>query len=98
MYCKELPRVYELRDMAQSHPSPEAYFSDFDNKLEESPVRLKHFQDIEAELQGLDAAAWKNLKARVSPLLADRTEKRGWQALFDTLNEAKGYNHLVSIG
>ena len=23
---------------------------------------------------------------------------RGWQQLFDTLNEAKGYNHLVRIG
>jgi hypothetical protein len=98
MYRKELRRVYELRDMAQIHPSPEGYFSDFDNKLKESPVRLKHFRDIEAELQGLDAAAWNDLRARVSPLLALRTEKRGWQPVFDTLNEAKGYNHLVSIG
>jgi hypothetical protein len=25
-------------------------------------------------------------------------EGRGWQVLFDKLNEAKGYNHLVSVG
>jgi hypothetical protein len=98
MYRKQLPRVYELRDMAQSPPSAEAYFSDFDNKLQENPVRLKHFRDIEAELQGLDASAWSYLKAQLAPLLAVRIEKRGWQALFDKLNEAKGYNHLVSIG
>jgi hypothetical protein len=34
MYRKQLPRDDELRDMAQSPPSGEAYFSDFDNKLE----------------------------------------------------------------
>ena len=98
MYRKQLPRVYELRDMAQSPPSAEAYFSEFDNKLQENPVRLKHFRDIEAELQGLDASAWSYLKAQLAPLLAAKIEKRGWQALFDKLNEAKGYNHLVSIG
>jgi antitoxin HicB len=97
-FRKQLPRVYELRDMAQSPPSAEAYFSDFDNKLGESSVRLKHFQDIEAELQGLDASAWSYLKAQLAPLLTLRNEKRGWQALFDKLNEAKGYNHLVSVG
>src|SRR3984893_11399064 len=98
MYRKQLPRVYELRDIAQSPPSAEAYFSDFGNKLEESSVRLKHFRDIEAELQGLDASAWSYLKAQLAPLLAVRSEKRGWQALFDKFNEAKGYNHLVSVG
>jgi hypothetical protein len=98
MYRKEIPRVYELRDMAQTPPSPGGYFSDFDNKLQESAVRLKHFRDIEAELQGLDASAWSYLKEQLAPLLAVRIEKRGWQALFDKLNEAKGYNHLVSIG
>jgi hypothetical protein len=55
MYRNELTRVYELRDMAQTPPLPEAYFHDFDNKLRDSRVRLKHFRDIETELQGLDA-------------------------------------------
>jgi hypothetical protein len=98
MYRKALPRIYELRDIAQNPPSREAYFSDFDGKLEESPVRLKHFRDIEAELQGLGAAAWHDLKARIVPLLTAKREKRGWQPLFDTLNEVKGYNHLAGIG
>jgi hypothetical protein len=98
MYRKQIPRVYELHDMAQTPPSPEAYFSDFDAKLEDSRVRLKHFRDIEAELQGLDTAAWSYLKAQLKPLLAVRSKTRGWQPLFDKLNEAKGYNHLVSIG
>jgi hypothetical protein len=98
MYRKQLPRVYELRDMAQNLSSLDAYFSDFDNKLEESPVRLKHFRAIEAELQGLDAPGWTYLKGQLKPLLTVKNAMRGWQALFDKLNEAKGYNHLVSIG
>ena len=98
VYRNELPRVYELRDMAQSPPSMEAYFYDFDYKLGDSPVRLKHFRDIEAELRGLDATAWSQLKIQLSPLLTIKIEGRGWQALFDKLNEAKGYNHLVSVG
>jgi hypothetical protein len=84
--------------MAQSPPSAEAYFSDFDNKRQENPVRLKHFRDIEAELEGFDESAWSYLKAQLAPLLAVKIAKRGWQALFDKLNEAKGYYHLVSIG
>jgi hypothetical protein len=98
MYRNELPRVYELRDMAQSPPSPKAYFHDFDNKLQDDRIRLKHFRDIEAELEGLDAAAWNHLKMQLSPLLSVRAEGRGWQPLFDKLNEAKGYGHLVSVG
>src|SRR5271165_1851384 len=98
MYRKELARVYELRDMAQNPPSPDAYFSDFDNKLMESRARLKHFRDIETELQALDTAAWDYLKEQLAPLLTVRSDKRGWQALFDKLNEAKGYNHLLGAG
>ena len=98
MYRKELPRVYELRDLAQSPPSAEAYFYDFDNKLADNRVRLKYFRHIEAELRQLDAAAWDFLKAQLSPLLTVSMEGRGWQPMFDKLNEAKGYGHLVSIG
>ena len=31
-------------------------------------------------------------------MLTSKIKKRGWQALFDVLNEAKGYNHLSGIG
>lgn len=98
MYRKELARVYELHDIAQNPPSPDAYFSDFDNKLAESLVRLKHFRDIEAELQALDTAAWDYLKEQLVPLLIVKINNRGWQPLFDKLNEAKGYNHLLEAG
>lgn len=98
MYCRELPRIYELRKLAQSPPSAEAYFYDFDNKLADSRVRLKHFRDLEADLRQLDLLAWDHLKLQLSPLLTVRIEGRGWQSMFDKLNEAKGYRHLINIG
>lgn len=65
---------------------------------EDNPIALKHFRDIERELQGLDADSWRFLKTELAPLLTRREEVRGWQALFNKLNEAKGYNYLVRIG
>jgi hypothetical protein len=46
----------------------------------------------------LDADAWTFLKDEVAPLLATRDPKRGWQSLFDKLNQAKAYNHLKDAG
>jgi hypothetical protein len=84
--------------MAQAPPSLDAYFLDFEQDLKELPVKLKHFLDIESELQTLDSASWKHLKAELAQLLKKRDAKRGWQALFDKLNEAKGYGYLVRLG
>jgi hypothetical protein len=59
---------------------------------------LKHFREIEADLQGLDPESWHFLKAELLPLLTRRDARRGWQPLLDKLNEAKGYNHLTALG
>ena len=98
MYRKELLRVYELRDIAQTPPSSDACFLNFEESLSESPTKYKHFRDIELELQNLDSTSWEHLKAEVAPLLKKRHPTRGWQALFDKLNEAKGYGHLRRLG
>ena len=92
--CKELPRLYELRDQLPYPPPPDAY----DFEIKDTYLKLKQLRDIEAELQGLDRTSWDCLKADLIPLLTARDAKRGWQALFDKLNEAKGYNYLVQIG
>jgi hypothetical protein len=64
----------------------------------DNPVKRKHFLHLEAELAGLDTAAWTYLRAQVLPLFERRHEVRGWQAAFDKLNEAKGYNYLARMG
>ncbi|SRR6266446_1317356 len=88
------PRLCQLRDELPKPTPTDAY--NFDTK--DNAIKLKHFRDIEAELQGLDSRSWDRLKADLVPLLTTRGPRRGWQALFDKLNEAKGYNYLVRIG
>jgi hypothetical protein len=97
-YRRQLPRIFQLHDIAQAPQSQAAYFYDLVNRLNESPVRLKHFLDIERDLKGLDCCAWEHLKSKVTPLLKAPSVERGWQAVFDELNEAKGYNYLAQLG
>ena len=98
MFRKELPRLYELRDQIQDPLSPNAYFRDFDNRARDFAPMLKQFRDIEAELGGLDSVSWSYLKTELVPLLTKKDAKRGWRALFDRINEAKGYNYLAIFG
>lgn len=98
MYRRELPRVFELHDLIQPSSSPEAYFQNFEQSLTAIPQKLKLFRDIERDLQGLDTKAWTFLKSEVAPLLAAKDPKRGWQSLFDKLNQAKAFNYLTNAG
>ena len=94
----DLPRVYELRDLLPYPVPPGAYFANFDETLTEWPTKKERFLAIEADLQGLDANAWTFLKTEIEPLLNAKDTARGWQALFDKLNQAKCYNHLKRLG
>lgn len=93
----ELRRISQLRAYSVKLNSPKAYFQADDDKLSNQRKR-KFFVALERELQGLDAEAWEFLKGEALPRLNAQHSKRGWQQLFDTLNEAKGYNYLVRIG
>ncbi len=50
-----------------------------------------------ADLDGLDDAAWAALKGEAVKRFA-RLRREGVRALFDLLNEAKGYSYLKSLG
>lgn len=92
----DLLRLNELRAHVRDSNDPDAYFRDFENSLREIPPKLKQFRDIEAELQLLDSVAWKHLKAEAVPYLTRRDPHRGWEQLFNILNQAKAYNFMVS--
>ncbi len=96
MYRRELPRIFELHDLIMPSSSPDAYFRNFEKSVSEIRQKLKQFWGIEGDLQGLDADAWIFLKSEVAPLLRVRHSTRGWQALFDKLNQAKAFNYLKS--
>ncbi|WOH75462.1 hypothetical protein RX330_10290 [Bradyrhizobium sp. NDS-1] len=43
VYRRELPRVFELRDLVQYSSSRDAYFQNFEKSLSEIPEKLKQF-------------------------------------------------------
>jgi hypothetical protein len=88
----EFPRLSELRQEADD-PSP--YYFDIEDA---NRIQAKHVREIESDLQGLDATAWKLFKRELIPLVKKRHPERVWQPLLDKLNEARGYNYLVRIG
>jgi hypothetical protein len=79
--------------------SPDAYFQDFDEKLANSAHIKGVYRQWERVLEGIDSQGWGHLKREAVPRLTKRDKKgRGWQQLFDILNEARAYNYLKSIG
>ena len=93
----ELLRIGEIRDCVQRGRAGH-YFENFDRSLVEDSVKRKHFLHLEAELAGLDSAAWSQLKEQVVHLFEKKDPVRGWQAAFDKLNEAKAYTYLAKRG
>lgn len=97
MCRSDLPRICEIRDCVLNRGCSGTYFDNFDSSIADNAVKRKHFLHVEAELARLDTAAWMFLKGQVLPLFERRHEVRGWQAAFDKLNEAKGYNYLTTL-
>lgn len=96
-FAEMLPRLYELKNMTDlSHP--DAYFKDFENRFAEGRTVLGYYQRLERQLSALDDIAWSDVKARAAAVAHIRDSGRWWQALVDTLNEAKGYVYLQSSG
>lgn len=95
-----LPRIYELRNELGDPSHPDAFFREFEDSLEKSPLKLDAFLKLERQLQPLDDKAWSDLKRKAKPHLIARAQEqgRGWQALFDILNEAKAFVYLQAIG
>lgn len=94
----DMSRIWEIRDCVLKRAGAETYFKTCGAFLRDNPVKYKYFAHLNAELIKLDAAAWAHLKAQVLPSFERRDQDRGWQAAFDKLNEAKGYNYLTQIG
>jgi hypothetical protein len=91
-------RINELRSLVKNLASPDAFFQNFEQTINQWPRKRRQFLDLEHELQGLDLKSWAYLKGQVTPLLQIRDYIRGWQQLFDKLNHAKAYNHLARLG
>ena len=97
-FAEIFPRLHELKEAVPDPTHPDAYFRHFAERIVESEHVRHLYMKVERPLRVLDPEAWRDLKDRAPLYLMVRDEKRGWQALFDTLNESKGYAYLRSIG
>jgi hypothetical protein len=96
---REFARLYELKDSVRGPTPANAYFRGFTGHLARSGHVRDFYLRYERSLQGLDDKAWEHLKQEAMPRLTARDKKgRGWQQLFDLLNEARAYNYLKSRG
>ena len=97
-FAEIFPRLYELKAAVPDASHPDEYFQSFEERLEQSEHVRHQYMKYERPLRVLDPEAWRDLKERAAPLTMRRDPKRGWQMLFDTLNEGLGYAYLHSIG
>lgn len=95
MFRAQMPRIFELVDLVPDRTSPGAYFQNFEENLASSTHIGQTYLRREKELQGLDDRAWGFLKCEALRYLTHKDPKgRGWQQLFDILNQARAYNYL----
>ena len=88
------PRLFELRDLIPD-PLPKGIALPALDKTLMQPGKREYFQQIENDLQGLDALAWAAVKAKLTPW--PKQDKRDLVPLcvfFDTLNEARAYKFI----
>jgi len=97
---KDLPRVLELKNTLSDRTNSDAFFQNFEKSIQESNRKLDAFRKVEAVLSALDADGWNSLRQRASSHLTRPSphKGRGWQSLFDVLNEANAYAYLRRIG
>ena len=67
MFRAQLPRAYELKDLTRDPGSPDAYFKDFETKLQEGSLAKAWFTRLEKKLQYLPEDEWTALKKEACP-------------------------------
>jgi len=94
-----LPRLFALKDSIDNPSNPDAYFQDFDTKLANRHI-FDQYEKLEKYLAALDGRSWDGFHARATGKLVarQRDKGRGWQDLFDVLNEAVAYAYLAARG
>lgn len=93
-------KYIRLSELVSLHPLDDesSRFYKFWETFYEKPGRVQAFSLIENELSALDDMSWSLLKAEAKPLCVKSDERRGWNQLFEKLNEAKGYCFLKEMG
>jgi hypothetical protein len=98
MFRAQLPRAYELKDLTRDPGSPDAYFKDFETKLQEGSLAKAWFTRLEKKLQYLPEDEWTALKKEACPFLMIRDPVRGWAQLINILCQVDAYKYLGDQG
>ena len=98
MFRKEMPRVYELRDLITDPSKPCANFQNFDDSIRDEPSKKQVWLAREREFQRLDTESWQFLKTETRPYFTTRDARGGWQQIINSLNQARAHNYLIDEG
>ena len=95
----EFPRVYQLFDLIEDRANPNAYGQNFESSIRKETSKRRFWKAREKELQLLDQISWDFLKSESASYLTARDQHgRGWEQLFNILNQARAHNYLRDIG
>ncbi len=95
-WAVDFPRLYEL--YSDSNTASKAnYFANFENAVNILDARIQ-YKRLEEDLQQLDDNAWRGLKQKTVRYVSIRDKHRGYEHLFNSLSEVKGYLYLKSEG
>lgn len=97
LWAEDLPRFYDI--FSQSDRSNEAnYFSGFDDVWRDNPLARKRYKQLENKLRQLDNIARQEFKQKILRYITIKDNRRGYNQLFECLNELNGYLYLKSMG
>jgi hypothetical protein len=87
-----------MRDGSSTYNMNKTYIALMDELR--SGLSAEHCKGWENRLRQLDEHSLQQILERIAPILprCNRSEIRTWTPLFETLNEAKGYEHLLALG
>lgn len=97
-FAETFPRLYQLKAAVPDPTHPDAYFQHFEERLAQSEHIRNQFLRVERSLEALDEGAWRDMLQRAAPQTMSRHPTRGWESLFNTLNESKAFAYLRTLG
>ena len=93
-----LARIRELIATAEDARKRDSFARLLDKAIQSHLISRQTLEAHEADLGGVDDAAWLSLKAEAVQRLSRIRTRRRWDVLVDFLNEVKGYAYLKTLG
>lgn len=93
-----LARIGELIAAIPKNRRAESPLGGLNDPSKCHPLKLHRYQIAENDLRSLDQNAWEYLRDKARRIAVQKHKVRRWQALFDCLDEAKGYSFLRELG